>query len=75
MSFTLADRKALCEAIAGGYRTVQYDGKKVEFQSVAELERALNRVEADLIARGLLQPVTSGGVQRGGSTFASYDPD
>lgn len=75
MSFTLTQHKALCEALAGGYRVVQYDGKKVEYQSVADLEKALNRVEADLIARGLLTPPSAGGIQRGGTTFAAYDPD
>jgi hypothetical protein len=75
MAFTVTQYQAICDAIGTGQLMVQYDGKKVEYRSIAELIAAKNHIEQDLIATGqLAAPSSSAGVERGGSTFASYDP-
>jgi len=73
MAFTLTQYQAICDAIAMGQLIVQYDGKKVQYRSIDELMRAKANIEADLIASGQLQVPTAGGMQRGGTTYASYD--
>lgn len=75
MAFTLNQYTAICDAIGSGQLIVQYDGKKIEYRSVAELLRAKAAVEADLIASGLLTPPSSGGIQRGSTTYGAYHPD
>ena len=57
MSYTLAQRDALRSAIASGVLRLSYDGRNVEYRSMAELKAALNEVEAAL-ARDSGQPHT-----------------
>jgi hypothetical protein len=76
MAYTLNQYNGICAAIASGELRVRYDGKEVEYRSVADLLKAKQQIESELIATGQLQPPTvSGGVARGGTTYASYDPD
>lgn len=75
MAFTLNQYNAICGAIGSGELMVQYDGKKVEYRSVTELLRAKATIEADLIASGQLSAPSAGGVQRGSTTYAAYDPE
>lgn len=46
--YTEAQREALREAIASGCSRVSYDGRTVEYRSLAELRAALRDVEAAL---------------------------
>ena len=48
MSYTEAQRDALRAAIASGILRVSYDGKNVEYRSMADLKSALNEVESAL---------------------------
>jgi len=48
MAYTEEHRDALRAALASGERRVSYDGKSVEFRSIAELKEALAEVEAAL---------------------------
>lgn len=48
MTYTLAQRDALCQAIASGVLRLSYDGKTVEYRSMVELKAALNEVEQAL---------------------------
>ncbi len=73
--FTVAQYNAICNAIGAGTLMVQYDGKRVQYRSMAELMQAKAVIESDLIARGLIAAPTAGGVERGGTTFAAYCPD
>jgi hypothetical protein len=43
-----AKRDALKSARASGVSRVTYDGRSIEYRSIAELERALDAVEADI---------------------------
>lgn len=67
MAYTQADVDALKKAIAGGYQSVEYAGRKVVFRSVRELRLALADAEAE-VARG-----SGSGMQP--TSFASYCPD
>lgn len=75
MAYTLTQYQAVCDAIASGERRVKYDGKEVEYRSMAELMQARAAIEAELTATGQLQVPTAGGVQRGGTTYAAYSGD
>ncbi|WP_457425655.1 phage head-tail joining protein [Roseateles sp. P5_E7] len=75
MSFTLIDHKAICAAIAMGQLSVQYADKRVQYRSMAELLQAKAVIEGELIANGLMAAPQSGGVERGGTTYAAYCPD
>ena len=57
MTYTIAQRDALRQAIVSGVLRLSYDGKNVEYRSMAELKAALNEVEASL-ARDSGQPHT-----------------
>ncbi len=57
MTYTLAQRDALKQAIASGVLRLSYDGRTVEYRSMAELKSALNEVEAAL-ARDSGKPQT-----------------
>ena len=46
--FTEAHRDALREAIASGVLRVNYDGRLIEYRSLADLRSALREVEAAL---------------------------
>ncbi|QQR69230.1 MAG: hypothetical protein IPI58_00660 [Alphaproteobacteria bacterium] len=48
MTYTLTQRDALRQAIVSGVLRLTYDGKTVEYRSMAELKAALNDVEQAL---------------------------
>ena len=48
MTYTLTQRDALRQAIVSGVLRLTYDGKTVEYRSMAELKAALNDVEQTL---------------------------
>ena len=48
MPYTTAQRDALKQAIASGVLRLAYDGKTIEYRSMAELKSALNEVETAL---------------------------
>ncbi len=48
MSYTIAQRDALKQAIASGVLRLTYDGKMIEYRSMNDLKAALNDVEAAL---------------------------
>jgi hypothetical protein len=48
MAFTSSDLDSLDRAIASGELVVQYDGKRVEFRSIAELKEARALVSSSL---------------------------
>jgi len=76
MAYTLTQYQAVCAAIASGERRVKYDGKEVEYRSMAELMQSKSVIESELIATGqLTDPTTAAGVQRGGTTYAMYSGD
>jgi hypothetical protein len=57
MTYTTTQRDALKQAIVSGVLRLSYDGKNVEYRSMAELKAALNEVETAL-ARDSGQPQT-----------------
>ena len=75
MAYTLTQYSAVCAAIASGERRVKYDGKEVEFRSIAELMQAKASIEAELTATGQLAAPDAGGTTRGSTTYAAYCPD
>lgn len=75
MAYTVTQYQAVCDAIASGERRVKYDGKEVEFRTMAELMQAKATIEAELVATGQMAAPTAGGMQRGGTTFAAYSGD
>ncbi len=75
MAFTLTQYQAICEAIGSGELMVQYDGKRVEYRSMTELMQAKAVIQAELVATGQLAAPSSGGVQRGSTTYAMYEPE
>jgi len=48
MTYTISQRDALRQAIVSGVLRLTYDGKTVEYRSMAELKAALNDVEQAL---------------------------
>ena len=48
MTYTVTQRDALRQAIVSGVLRLTYDGKTVEYRSMAELRAALNDVEQAL---------------------------
>jgi len=48
MAYTETQAQALREALASGVLTVEYDGKRVTYRSVAEIKEALAQVETAL---------------------------
>jgi len=48
MAYTEAQAQALREALASGVLTVEYDGKRITYRSVAEIKEALAQVETAL---------------------------
>ncbi len=52
MPYTTEQRDALQQAIANGVLKLIYDGKQVEYRSMAELKAALNEVQAALARDG-----------------------
>ena len=57
MTYTTSQRDALRQAIASGVLRLSYDGKTVEYRSLADLKAALAEVEQSL-ARDNGQPQT-----------------
>ena len=57
MTYTLAQRDALKQAIASGVLRISYDGKSVEYRSLSDLKAALAEVVQGL-ARDNGQPQT-----------------
>ena len=51
-SYTSEHLRALREALASGEHRVTYDGKSIEYRSVADLKSALAQVEASLARAG-----------------------
>lgn len=70
MAFTTTQLAALEAAIASGELVVQYDGKRVEYRSVADLVKARDLVRGELRAAGVIAAST-----RGSTTLASYSRD
>jgi len=54
MAYTTTQLAALQAALASGELSVEYDGKKVQYRSVAELERAIAVVQGALETAGTL---------------------
>ena len=48
MAWTQTDINKLKAAMAGGIRRVQYTSGSVEYQSVAEMEKVLKRMEQEV---------------------------
>lgn len=57
MTYTITQRDALRQAIASGVLRLSYDGKNIEYRSMAELKTALNEVESAL-SRDSGKPLT-----------------
>ncbi len=57
MTYTISQRDALKQAIASGVLRISYDGKSVEYRSMAELKSALAEVE-QCLAKDNGQPRT-----------------
>jgi hypothetical protein len=75
-TFTLEQYNAIVAAIASGEMVVAYNGKRVEYRSMAELMQAKAMIEADLVAAGVLAaPGAASGLRRGSTTLASYCGD
>ena len=49
MTYTIAQRDALKQAITSGVLRLSYDGKTVEYRSMNELKAALNEIESSLV--------------------------
>jgi hypothetical protein len=73
MAFTLNQLAAIEAAIASGETSVSYDGKKVEYRSVADLVKARELVRGELIASGQLAAPTMS--NRGPATQAVFSRD
>lgn len=54
MAFTLTQLEALEAAIGTGELVVEFDGKKVQYRSMAELIQARDVVRSELVKSGLL---------------------
>lgn len=57
MAYTTTQLAALQAALASGELSVEYDGKKVQYRSIAELERAIAVVQGALEAAGTVTAV------------------
>ena len=54
MAFTTTQLAAIEAALASGELTVEYDGKRVTYRSMAELRQARDLIRGELIAAGTL---------------------
>lgn len=72
MAFTLTQLAALEAAYASGEQVVQYDGKRVEYRSIKDLEIALNRVRGALTESGQLPNPIAASNARGGFTYVEF---
>ena len=57
MAYTTTQLAALQAALASGELSVEYDGKKVQYRSISELERAIAVVQGALEAAGTFTAV------------------
>lgn len=64
MSYTQAQLDALRAALASGVTRVSYDGRTVEYRSIADLERAIAAVERALGQRQQVSRITYPEVSR-----------
>lgn len=60
--FTVAHLEAIEKAIASGTLKVRYDGKEVQYHTMAELMNLRSMMRAELIADGLLASTPTRGV-------------
>lgn len=58
MSYTQTQLDALRAALASGITRVSYDGRTVEYRSMADLERAIATVERGLGQRSAASRIT-----------------
>ncbi len=70
MAFTLNQMTALEAAIGNGRLEVQYDGKRVKYQTMDDLIKAYNLVKNQLTASGQLQELP--GTNRGPSSLTVF---
>lgn len=73
MAFTLNQLSAIDNAIASGQLSVEYDGKKVTYRSIADLMTARSLVVSELTAAGLLGQSRLS--NRGPSSLATFSRD
>jgi hypothetical protein len=66
MAYTTAQLQTLEDAIATGELTVEYEGKRVTYRSIADLIAARDFVRGELIAAGL---ITDTSVRRSVTSF------
>lgn len=59
MAFTTAQLDAIEAAMASGELLVEFEGKKVQYRSMADLVLVRNTVRSELIAAGLLSQTTA----------------
>lgn len=59
MAFSTAQLDAIETAIASGELVIEYEGKKVQYRSMADLVTARNTIRAELIASGQMAPPTT----------------
>ena len=69
--FTVAQLEAIERAIASGTLKVRYDGKEVQYHSLAELMNARQVIRDELIANGML----AGSPSRGIATVTEFSRD
>lgn len=67
MAYTTAQLQALEDAIATGELTVEYEGKRVTYRSIAELISARDFVRGELIAAGT---ITDSSIRRSVTSFS-----
>jgi len=68
MAFTATQLQALQDALTSGELTVEFDGKRVTYRSIAELKAAIAVVEDALAAAGELTAPTR-------ISYASFSKD
>lgn len=56
--FTITQLEAIEAAIASGELTVEYDGKRVTYRSMADLRNARDLIRGELIAAGTIVDAT-----------------
>lgn len=67
MSYTQNQLDALRAALASGTSRVSYDGRTVEYRTMAELERAIARIERSLGQRAAGSRITYPEMNRDGA--------
>lgn len=54
MAYTTTQLQAVEDAIATGELTVEFDGKRITYRSMAELVQARNLIRAELMSAGTI---------------------